>query len=608
MSLVAVVWSMIAGACITVALVHLPAGWRRRDEWASLAFAAAALCTGAEALCELANMRAQTPAEYLAALRWGQVAVSLMLIAMAAFIYLYLDAGRLWLAFVGVTLRLLPMTRNFVEGQTLNYAHVSELREIPFLGEQVSKVAGTANPLVAVSQVGVLLIIVFILDATITAWRRGAGGVAVCVGASAAFFLFAGLCQSALVFWGVVEWPAIISPYAAGVLVVMGYAMSRDLANAKQLSIELRERNQEAALTAEAANLGTWTRDIAGDVILASGKTRELFGFAPGERLNLERVLERVHPDDRGLVFEQGQVPHSPHDGAYHTEFRVLLPDGRVRWIAHHGRAELDAGRRPVRTRGVSMDITSRKQADLEAARLRQDIAHVGRVSVMGQLASALAHEISQPLGAILRNAEAAALFMQDPSPDLAEIRAILEDIRKDDQRAGAVIDRMRALLRRQEVQMAALDVRQVLGDVTVLLRPDAAARHLRVDLDIAAGVPPVLGDRVQLQQVLLNLILNGMDALEGVGGDNRRVSVSAREASDAVEISVRDSGPGIADDDLERIFDPFFSTKAKGIGMGLSISRSIVEAHRGRLWAENSPEGGATFRFTLPIAPGSER
>ena len=358
-----------------------------------------------------------------------------------------------------------------------------------------------------------------------------------------ACFLFAGLCQSALVFWGVVEWPAIISPYAAGVLVVMGYAMSRDLANAKQLSIELRERNQEAALTAEAANLGTWTRDIAGDVILASGKTRELFGFAPGERLNLERVLERVHPDDRGLVFEQGQVPHSPHDGAYHTEFRVLLPDGRVRWIAHHGRAELDAGRRPVRTRGVSMDITSRKQADLEAARLRQDIAHVGRVSVMGQLASALAHEISQPLGAILRNAEAAALFMQDPSPDLAEIRAILEDIRKDDQRAGAVIDRMRALLRRQEVQMAALDVRQVLGDVTVLLRPDAAARHLRVDLDIAAGVPPVLGDRVQLQQVLLNLILNGMDALEGVGGDNRRVSVSARrEASDTIAHADLDS------------------------------------------------------------------
>ena len=151
--------------------------------------------------------------------------------------------------------------------------------------------------------------------------------------------------------------------------------------------------------------------------------------------------------------------------------------------------------------------------------RLRQDIAHVGRVSVMGQLASALAHEINQPLGAILRNAEAAALFMQDPSPDLAEISAILEDIRKDDQRAGAVIDRMRALLRRQEVEMIPLDVAQMLGDVATLLRPDAAARHVAArSSTLPPDLPPVRGDRVQLQQVLLNLILNGMDALERRG------------------------------------------------------------------------------------------
>ena len=365
MSLVAVVWSMIAGACVTVALVHLPAGWRRRDEWASLAFAVAALCTGAEALCELANMRAQTPAEYLAALRWGQVAVSLMLIAMAAFIYLYLDAGRLWLAFIGVALRLLPMTRNFVEGQTLNYAHVSELRQIPFLGEQVSKVAGTANPLVAVSQVGVFLIIVFILDATITAWRRGAGGVAVCVGASAAFFLLAGLCQSALVFWGVVEWPAIISPYAAGVLAVMGYAMSRDLANAKQLVARVartRTGGRADRRGREPGHLDPRHRERR-----RSGRAtrwRELFGFAPGERLNLERVLRADSPRrSRRRVRERIACAHARHGGEYHSEFRVLLPDGRMRWIAHHGRVEFDARRRPVRTRGVSIDITSRKQA-----------------------------------------------------------------------------------------------------------------------------------------------------------------------------------------------------------------------------------------------------
>ena len=180
----------------------------------------------------------------------------------------------------------------------------------------------------------------------------------------------------------------------------------------------------------------------------------------------------------------------------------------------------------------------------------------------------------------------------------------ILDDIRKDDQRAGTVIDRMRALLRRQDVAMISLDVGQLLGDVATLLGPDAAVRHVKVELDIAGDVPQVLGDRVQIQQVLLNLILNGMDALEGAGGGNRRVSVTARrEEAQAVEISVGDTGRGIPVGDLEHIFEPFFSTKSKGIGMGLSISRSIVEAHGGILWAENNNGGGATFRFTLPVA-----
>ena len=182
-----------------------------------------------------------------------------------------------------------------------------------------------------------------------------------------------------------------------------------------------------------------------------------------------------------------------------------------------------------MRSRGACIDITARKQAEQEMLRLRQDIAHVGRVSVMGQLASALAHEINQPLGAILRNAEAAALFMQHPSPDLHEISAILEDIRKDDQRAGAVIDRIRALLRRQEVEMTPLDMSRCWATSATLLRPDAAARHVALEIEMAPDLPAVRGDRVQLQQVLLNLILNGMDALEGAPTGPASVTVTAR-------------------------------------------------------------------------------
>jgi two-component system sensor kinase FixL len=248
-----------------------------------------------------------------------------------------------------------------------------------------------------------------------------------------------------------------------------------------------------------------------------------------------------------------------------------------------------------------------RKHDEREMHLLRQEIAHVGRVSMMGQLASALAHEINQPLGAILRNAEAAELFLQNASPDLDEIRAILADIRRDDQRAGSVIDRMRGLLKRNNLDTRPVDVGELVGDVVALIRADAVARHVELSLDLPGRLPPVLGDRVHLQQVLLNLILNGLDALNGTNRENRLVSVSARlDETHSIEIAVSDTGHGIPVEKLQQVFDPFFTTKSNGMGMGLPISRTIIEAHDGKLWAENRTEGGAVFRFTLPIAAES--
>ena len=235
--------------------------------------------------------------------------------------------------------------------------------------------------------------------------------------------------------------------------------------------------------------------------------------------------------------------------------------------------------------RGAARDVTERKLAEQEAQRLQHEIAHAGRVSMMGQLAASLAHEINQPLGSILRNAEAAELFLQHASPDLDEVRAILADIRADDERAGAVIDRMRGLLERRTLDRRRLDLGALVGDVAALVRVDAATRQVKVDVDVPGDLPQVLGDRVHLQQVLLNLILNGMDALNGAHPGDRRVSVAARrDGAGVVEISVADGGPGISTDTLARIFDPFFTTKPNGMGMGLAISRTIVEAHGGRI------------------------
>jgi len=603
MSLVTIVYSMIAGVCFTLAAVHLPVWLRNREARTTLAFAVAAICSGAVACGELLMLTATTPAEYAAAQKWNNVPIALLLVALAVFGYHYLRAGRLWLALLGIGLRLIAIAINFGVGQNLNFLEVTALGRIPYMGEEVAIAIGVRNPWLVITQLDAFVLMLFFADASITAWRHGRRTVALLVGGSLTFFMLASAGRSLLVFWLGVQLPSMVSLFSLGVVLVMGYALSMELLRARQLANELEDREMQAKLAAEAANMGTWTRDIVNGTIQASEKWRELFGFAPGEPLTLQAVLPRIRFDDE-TAFDNRLAQAARHGGDYHAELRLTRPDGQVRWIAAIGRVAFDARGRPLRSRGVCIDITARKHQEREMLRLRQDIAHVGGMSVMGQLASALAHEINQPLGAILRNAEAAALFMQDPSPDLAEISAILEDIRKDDQRAGAVIDRLRALLRRQEVAMTELHLNQVLGDVATLLRPDAAARHVAMQYDVAPDLPPVHGDRVQLQQVLLNLVLNAMDALRSEGGPNRTVAVTARqEGPGTLEISVADTGTGIPAGQVERVFDPFFTTKTTGIGMGLSISRSIVETHGGRLWAENNAQRGATFRFTLPVA-----
>ena len=286
-------------------------------------------------------------------------------------------------------------------------------------------------------------------------------------------------------------------------------------------------------------------------------------------------------------------------------EYRLILPDGATRWISSHGRVEFDATGQPVLMRGASRDVTARKHAEQETQQLRQEIAHAGRVSMMGQLASALAHEINQPLGG-----DPAQRRGGGAVPAGRHRRTSTKSARFSPTSAATtsgpaqVIDRMRGLLKRQTLDTRRLDLGALVGEVAALVRVDAAARQVKLDVDVPGDLPHVQGDRVHLQQVLLNLILNGMDALNGASPDDRRVSVTARlDGAQTVEIAVADAGPGIPADVLAQIFEPFFTTKPNGMGMGLAISRTIIEAHGGRLWAENRDGGGAPFRFTLPIA-----
>jgi signal transduction histidine kinase/integral membrane sensor domain MASE1 len=256
---------------------------------------------------------------------------------------------------------------------------------------------------------------------------------------------------------------------------------------------------------------------------------------------------------------------------------------------------------------GVLANALSRRQAELEAERLRQDLAHIGRISAVGELTASLAHELNQPLGAILSNAQAAQRLLGAERIDLDEIREILRDIVTDDKRAGEVIRRLRALLTKGELERKPLYVNDVVRDVARLVRSAASARKVSLSVELAADLPQVLGDRVQLQQVVLNLVLNGLEAMRERASERGLLVRTARGGATKVEVAVQDSGAGIEEDDPETLFQPLYTTKPGGLGMGLAIARTIVEAHGGRLVGASNPWGGATFRFSLPMA-GEER
>jgi signal transduction histidine kinase len=248
-------------------------------------------------------------------------------------------------------------------------------------------------------------------------------------------------------------------------------------------------------------------------------------------------------------------------------------------------------------------NITARKRAELKAEHRRQELAHVARVSTMGELAASLAHELNQPLSGVLTNAQTALRFLAVDPPNLDEVREILNDIVEDDRRAGEVIRRLKSMLQTGKTEAVAVNINLAVAEVQRLLASDSILRNTSIELSLAPDLPPVLGDRIQLQQVLLNLVVNAMDAMRGVVAEERRVTIRTELVDAATaQVTVADRGTGIAEEKLGQVFQPFFSTKSEGMGIGLSIARTIVEAHGGTLAAANNPDRGATFILTLPI------
>ena len=362
----------------------------------------------------------------------------------------------------------------------------------------------------------------------------------------------------------------------------------------------LRVSEERMSLASESAQLALWDWDLAKDVVWI--EDQGLFGFDPSAPIDHATLAGSVHPDDRAM--REAAIQRAlANGGSYESEFRVILRDGSIRWIVARGHSpSRTAGAAPARILGVAMDITRQKEAGAEAQLQREELAHLSRVATLSALSGSLAHELSQPLASILFNAQAGELCMAKEPPDLGEIRAIFTDIVSAETRAGEIIERVRTMMRRGQVAVQPVNVNECLEELLHLTRSDLIARGVSVSNLTTAGLPPALTDRVQLQQVLLNLIRNACEAMQSNPPEDRILTLTTFITQDDVRIGVLDCGVGLQED-VESLFQPFHSTKPGGLGMGLSICRSLVTSHGGRLWAERRPERGAAFYVALPLA-----
>ena len=856
MSWVTVIWSTGAGACLTLGLLQFIVWCKDRVARANLVFSLGAIAVAVFAALEFGLMRAETPEAFGTITRWIHVPAWVLIVSIVVFVRLYLNAGRRWLAWTVVGVRTLSLILNFILWPNINFRQITSLQHVRFLGESVSIPQGAPNPWMLVAQLSLLLLGIFVVDATITVWRRGERRQALVVGGSIVMLVVLASGQAVAMTWGLLSMPLTVSLFYLVFVAAMAYELSYDLIHAAKLTRQLqaseaslRESEQRfrivadaapvliwmsgvdklctffnkhwleftgrsleqevgngwaagvhrddlqkclqtyteafdlrkpfvvqyrlrrcdgeyrwisdngvprydadgifvgyvgscvdvtdlltqqralhqfeerVGLAAEAAQLGVWELDIATERLWVSDKIRQLFHFPAENEITYNEFQKRVHPDDqpaRDRVMRRAIRT----EGTYETEYRIVLPDGSVRWIGGRARCVGDDKGIPNRLLGVSMDITERKQAeelfhlateaspsgtvliddkghivlvnahaenlfghtrdeligksveilvperfgtshgtdranffiapearamgagrqlfarrkdgtefpveiglnpiqtphglvvlanvvDISARlaaeevarRSREQVELLSRVSLLGEMTASLAHELNQPLAAIVNNAAAAMQYLEQGRLSSAQLQDILNDVVADGRRAYDIMHNVRSAIKKGAAIRGPINLNDVVKAVTHAVRPDAAAHLCKIEMSLAEDLPPIDGDPIQIQQALINLVHNAFDAMCDTPSSRRIVEIATDYNGDgAVGFVVRDYGSGISEATRERLFEQFFTTKEEGLGMGLAIVRSIVDAHGGTVTAENADGGGARFHLRLPI------
>ena len=380
-----------------------------------------------------------------------------------------------------------------------------------------------------------------------------------------------------------------------------------DVTERKRAEEKLRQSEAYLAEAQKLTHTGSWVWDVAKRRALhISEEWYSIYGFDPEEGMHTwEQREERIHPDDR--VGQRQAIEQAINEKSdYDIEYRILLPGGSVRHLHSVGHPVLDASGNLVQFVGSSTDITERRQAEEALRQARADLARISRITTMGELTASLAHEVNQPIAAAVTDANTCLRWLTRDQPDLEEAREAASRMARDATRAADIIRRIRLLFKKGSPQRELVDINEVVREMVVLLRSEATPYSVSIQTELA-GLPEIMADRVQLQQVLMNLMINAIDAMKDVDGP-RELIIRSQQAEDSqVMVSTSDTGVGLPAQQADQIFNAFFTTKPHGTGMGLRISRSIIESHGGRLWAADNSPHGASFCFTLPTKSEAE-
>ncbi len=584
MSLITAIWSATVGASLVMGLVYLLVWSRNRRSWANLCFFFTVIGVIGLAAGEMATMHAESPEAFGRAIRWTHFVYAIGVIGSLGFIHFYFDTGRRWLLALAIGLRLLVVLANFTTGVNAHFTAIHSLQKIPFLGEQISVLGEwVPSPWVRLALLASLAQLVYVVDASVRLWRTGSHesrSRAVVLGGAFAIFTVLAVGQSGLVAAGVMRMPFIVSAPFLGVVLAMGYELSKDLLRATQVSRELRESEQRMALATEAAQLGTWSRDLSRDEIWASDKWRELFGFTKSERLDLDRFIQRLHPEDRVRIHQA--FVNAEHTGHYECEYRVIQPNGQLRWISSRGGVEFSQGR-PILIRGASLDITARRQAEEAARSLSGRLIHAQEAE-RKRLARELHDDLNQSLALLAVELDMSA---QKPPATGSAVSERMRDLSEQVKNISSSVHRLS-----HELHPAKLEQLGLVAAVRGLCRELGAAHGIAIEFE-AHAVPRWVPDEVAL--CLYRIVQEGLqNVIKHSGSAIAKVQLMLKE--NELCLIVSDQGRG---------FDSMVVTDDGSLG--LVSMRERVRLVGGQIAVESRKGEGTRIAVQIPWSNGQD-